>query len=324
MKAKKVKGPTIYKVVINHEEQYAVVPADQANKRGWKDTGKTGTERACLAYSKAASARSRGDVRSRVVRPGATPGLLFDLTEPDLVAALTRYAPKASLRRARAMLSAPFRVDRFPDLVREVGPDAAPKVLAGLWAQARLGVTPDALARHFTAEMERYAGLWDAKEQDVRETARPGALRLAGGPVRCGQAVTEDSGAFRVKVNATRISAVILSYGSIRVDHYKRNSNGKYKDEKADRLEVQATVFIGAAGGPIDAIPISKVEQHAKKARASFTYGGFAEVPFVEGCGGVSAGSPLWACACSGNRPGDGGSGGGFGGGGSGGIDDGG
>ena len=35
---------TIYKVVLNHEEQYSIWPADRENPLGWKDEGKTGTK----------------------------------------------------------------------------------------------------------------------------------------------------------------------------------------------------------------------------------------------------------------------------------------
>jgi MbtH protein len=43
---------TIYKVVVNHEEQYSIWPAHRENPRGWKDAGKRGTETECLAYIK--------------------------------------------------------------------------------------------------------------------------------------------------------------------------------------------------------------------------------------------------------------------------------
>jgi MbtH protein len=41
---------TNYRVVINHEEQYSIWPADRENPLGWKDVGKQGTKRDCLAY----------------------------------------------------------------------------------------------------------------------------------------------------------------------------------------------------------------------------------------------------------------------------------
>ena len=41
---------TIYKVVMNHEEQYSIWPADCENALGWRDVGKTGTKSECLEY----------------------------------------------------------------------------------------------------------------------------------------------------------------------------------------------------------------------------------------------------------------------------------
>lgn len=42
----------IYKVVVNHEEQYSIWPADRENPLGWKDAGKSGVKADCLAYIK--------------------------------------------------------------------------------------------------------------------------------------------------------------------------------------------------------------------------------------------------------------------------------
>lgn len=40
----------IYKVVINHEEQYSIWIADRENALGWNDVGKVGTKKECLDY----------------------------------------------------------------------------------------------------------------------------------------------------------------------------------------------------------------------------------------------------------------------------------
>lgn len=45
--------PTIYKVVLNHEEQYSIWPQERDNPLGWRDAGKQGTKAECLAYIKA-------------------------------------------------------------------------------------------------------------------------------------------------------------------------------------------------------------------------------------------------------------------------------
>lgn len=41
---------TTYRVVINHEAQYSIWPAERANPLGWTDGGKTGHKEECLAY----------------------------------------------------------------------------------------------------------------------------------------------------------------------------------------------------------------------------------------------------------------------------------
>jgi MbtH protein len=43
---------TIYKVVLNHEEQYSIWPVDRENPLGWRDAGKSGLKGECLAYIK--------------------------------------------------------------------------------------------------------------------------------------------------------------------------------------------------------------------------------------------------------------------------------
>jgi len=43
---------TIYKVVVNHEEQYSIWPEYKENPLGWMDAGKVGTKAECLAYIK--------------------------------------------------------------------------------------------------------------------------------------------------------------------------------------------------------------------------------------------------------------------------------
>jgi uncharacterized protein YbdZ (MbtH family) len=43
---------TIYKVVVNHEEQYSIWPEYKENPLGWRDVGKAGPKAECLAYIK--------------------------------------------------------------------------------------------------------------------------------------------------------------------------------------------------------------------------------------------------------------------------------
>lgn len=41
---------TIYKVVVNHEEQYSIWPEYRENPLGWTSVGQVGTKAECLDY----------------------------------------------------------------------------------------------------------------------------------------------------------------------------------------------------------------------------------------------------------------------------------
>ena len=43
---------TVYKVVVNHEEQYSIWPTYPELPLGWKDAGKSGSKEECLDYIK--------------------------------------------------------------------------------------------------------------------------------------------------------------------------------------------------------------------------------------------------------------------------------
>ena len=39
-----------YRVVINHEEQYSIWPADRETPQNWQDSGMSGTKQECFDY----------------------------------------------------------------------------------------------------------------------------------------------------------------------------------------------------------------------------------------------------------------------------------
>lgn len=43
---------TIYRVVVNHEEQYSIWPVERELPLGWREAGKSGSKEDCLAYIK--------------------------------------------------------------------------------------------------------------------------------------------------------------------------------------------------------------------------------------------------------------------------------
>jgi MbtH protein len=52
MNKETAENTTIYKVVVNDEEQYSIWFADRENPLGWKDVGKSGIKSECLEYIK--------------------------------------------------------------------------------------------------------------------------------------------------------------------------------------------------------------------------------------------------------------------------------
>jgi MbtH protein len=42
--------PTIYRALVNHEEQYSIWPVDRELPLGWNDTGKVGTKEEVIAW----------------------------------------------------------------------------------------------------------------------------------------------------------------------------------------------------------------------------------------------------------------------------------
>lgn len=55
-----------YQVVVNHEEQYSIWPADRTPPAGWRPDGVTGDKAACLAHI----GRVWTDMRPRSLREG--------------------------------------------------------------------------------------------------------------------------------------------------------------------------------------------------------------------------------------------------------------
>ena len=50
--ADELEDTTTYRVVVNHEEQYSIWPADRDLPLGWTDAGKSGPKAECLAHIK--------------------------------------------------------------------------------------------------------------------------------------------------------------------------------------------------------------------------------------------------------------------------------
>jgi MbtH protein len=50
MNSEEREDTTVYKVVVNHEEQYSIWPSYRENPLGWTDEGKIGLKAECLTH----------------------------------------------------------------------------------------------------------------------------------------------------------------------------------------------------------------------------------------------------------------------------------
>ncbi len=101
-----------YKVVINHEEQYSIWPADRENPLGWNDVGKSGPKAECLSYieevwtdMRPLSLRRQMEELARNPPPPPPPSPLDNTPEDALVQRLAtgRHAIEAGLRPDRTV-----------------------------------------------------------------------------------------------------------------------------------------------------------------------------------------------------------------------------
>jgi len=116
---------TVYKVVVNHEEQYSIWPEYKEVPLGWREVGKSGLKPECLAYIKEVwtdmrplSLRKRMEeaARNRAQEPRPLPdnGRSPELKEDGLVVRLSkgRHAVESGLRPEKTPQALKEQIDR--------------------------------------------------------------------------------------------------------------------------------------------------------------------------------------------------------------------
>jgi uncharacterized protein YbdZ (MbtH family) len=168
----------IYKVVVNHEEQFSICPAHIENAPGWRDEGKTGTKDECLAYIGQVWTDMRPlSVRVRMeedARASTVPTEEED-TQQDLVGYLCEgeHPVIVSVRPERDAAELKKAIERGYVHVR----------FTGTRGQTELGIRVSE----------------DCRASILRQDASDGVLRLEGDlvldfiPVRCVVAVNPDT-----------------------------------------------------------------------------------------------------------------------------------
>lgn len=111
---------TIYKVVINHEEQYSIWPADRPNPLGWQNVGVSGPKAECLAHIKEVwtdmrplSLRKQMEQAGQRLPPAAAGGEEDSFDGDDLVKRLSEGAHPvvASLRPEKTIRAFKERIN---------------------------------------------------------------------------------------------------------------------------------------------------------------------------------------------------------------------
>jgi len=236
----------------------------------------------------------------------AQAGYLFRLSERDIDEVMTRYYPKGYDRAAALeQMSEPFNCKNFGDLCREVGEDYAVRVLENAWTSARKGFPIEMIDRVAQHDIDYYGQLWFDRLYPAGVPEKDPYWTPLAAATSCSDTVTADSGDFRIVHTSRRHSLVVLAWGRVKVEHFKRGLNGKYDAKRADKLQVEGAVTVDELSS-LDpfTVQVADAKEDAKRVAASYIYGGLTivKIPFVEGCGGVP-GTALWACSCSGIQP---------------------
>ena len=231
---------------------------------------------------------------------------LFGLSEREIDDVMSRYYP-GGYDRAAALeqMSAPFNCKNSGDLCTEVGERNALRILEKAWNSARKGYPIEMIDRAAEHDLEYYATLWfDSRYPQGVPEKDPYFVGYASTNGCTGTGFT-DSGDFRVVHTSSRHTLVLLAWGRVKVEHFKRNILGNFDLRKADRLRVEGTIFFdeGSPLGPFS-VDVADDKEDVKRVAASQPHGGITivRVPFVEGCGGVP-GTALQACSCLGIQP---------------------
>jgi len=237
-------------------------------------------------------------------------GYLFRLTEDEILGTMDYYYPKGYDKKlVLQQMSEPFDCRNFGDLCREVGEESAAVMLETAWARAKRRMPIESIDRAAQEELEAYELRWfERRFPDGVDPKDPywGPFLEPGDEVtECVDTVTRDSGNFRMVQTSRRHSLAVIVWGRIRAEHFKKNLSGKYKPEKADLLEVSGRVIIQAPDFDPVETPLFDIKTTARHVAAGKSEGGLGiwKVPFVEGCGGDSNNSALFACTCSGELP---------------------
>jgi hypothetical protein len=236
---------------------------------------------------------------------------LFDLTADDILRLMDEYVgpraydPAAALER----MTAPFDCRHYDELCTELGSEYTYLLLEEVWRQGLRGASPKVIAAEAEVLLPKFASAY--LEVRFPDGIDPKDLFFGvpigvGETLECTQKVVHvDSGAFRLRQTSRKADLVLVFTPFAQSEFFKKNSNGKYRGERADRLRVEGQHFFTT-----DDIPNveTKVKDRTNDKQVTVVFGGFdignaVQDVHVESCGTADDAVFLQACACTGARP---------------------
>lgn len=241
----------------------------------------------------------------------AEPEYLFDLTADEIVRLMDAYVGERNYNRedALARMAKPFDCRHYKDLCDEIGGDYTYYLLEEVWMQGQRGVSSKVIAAQIDDLLPRlaanYIELHFPDGIDPRDLFFGTPIGVGEVPPCTEKVVNVDSGSFRLRVTARKADAVLIYTPFAQSEFYKKNSRGKYRGERADRIRVDGQLFFTT-----DDIPNveSKSKERTDDKQVTVLFGGFDlgngfQDIHVESCGFADDAVFLQACACTGARP---------------------
>jgi MbtH protein len=105
-KDRETEDTTTYKVIVNHEEQYAIWPEFKEIPAGWRYGDKAGAKADCLAHIKEVWTDMRPlSLRQKMARRATSPSPITEIEPPNLVDRLCegRHAVQIELRPEKTL-----------------------------------------------------------------------------------------------------------------------------------------------------------------------------------------------------------------------------
>ena len=136
-------GKTVYKVVVNCEEQFSIWPVERENPTGWDDAGKVGTKDECLSYVKDTWTDMR-PLSLRRQQTGLSPGFSAFSPTPSTFVSIIQFIEDQATKtpHADAIIAGEHsisyrtlnnRANQVAHQLREMG--AGPEITIGLFIE---------------------------------------------------------------------------------------------------------------------------------------------------------------------------------------------